>query len=328
MRISFAGGGTDVPGYYERHGGMVVSAAIDKYVYVFVSPNHRASLQISSSDYSTFIQHEGGEVEESGRLRYARAFMREFGISSGLSVFIASEMPPGTGLGSSSSLAVALTKALSVLRHEIPAKPTVAESAARTELGRLGMPIGKQDHYASAFGGINVIRFSAGGVDVEPLPVSDQTRRWLVDSLLLFFTDQSHSSQEILAEQTRRSRDDPATVRALHAIKGHAEEVRRALLDEDVESLGDILHRTWTEKKQLAGGISNDRIDTAYEEALAAGATGGKIAGAGGGGFLLLVCPPEHRAAVTATLARRGMVRSDFQFDDVGARVLVNNAAA
>src|ERR1700694_3856917 len=146
MRISFAGGGTDLPAYYEKHEGMVVSTAIDKYVYVFVSPNGHGSLQVSSADYSTFIRHEGGEeMPEDGRLRYARAFLREFGMRAGHSVFIASEMPPGSGLGSSSALSVALIKALSALQDQLPAKGQVAERAAEVEIKRLQMPIGKQD---------------------------------------------------------------------------------------------------------------------------------------------------------------------------------------
>jgi len=330
MRISFAGGGTDLPAYYEKYGGMVVSTAIDKYVYVIVSPNGRDSLQISSSDYSTFIRHSGDEeVAEGGKLRYARAFVREFGIRSGYSIFMASEMPPGTGLGSSSSLAVAMTKALAALNDDILPKAEVARLAAEVELGRLNMPIGLQDQYAAAFGGLNAIRFSADGVEVEPLAISDKTRAWLDESIMLFFTHQSRESHEILEEQRDRSQDgDPFTIAALHAIRGHAEEMREALLAGEPDRLGDIMHRSWLEKKKLAKGITNGEIDAAYQEALEAGASGGKIAGAGGGGFLMLVCPPDRHAGVCRALEERGLVRADFHLDSSGARILVNNAAA
>jgi D-glycero-alpha-D-manno-heptose-7-phosphate kinase len=327
MRLSFAGGGTDIPQFYETHGGMVVSTAIDKYVYVFISQTGVPSLQISSSDYSTFIRHEGDEdVEEIGRLRYARVFMRTFGIRSGYSVFIASEMPPGTGLGSSSALSVALTKSLSVLRGDLPGKAAVADRAAQIEIERLGMPIGKQDHYASAFGGINAFYFSAAGVEVEPLNLSPAARQRLAESTLTFFTDQSHSSAEILSEQTRRSSADPAVIRSLQTILEHAKEVRQALIDDEVDCVGEILHRTWAEKKKLAAGISNSMIDHAYDEALNAGALGGKIAGAGGGGFLLIMCPPERRAAVSSAMKKCGLIPLDWGFNEGGARVLVNNA--
>jgi D-glycero-alpha-D-manno-heptose-7-phosphate kinase len=329
MRLSFAGGGTDLPSYYEPFGGMVVSTAIDKYVYVIITPNGRGSLQVSSSDYSTFIRHSGGdEVAEEGKLRYARVFLREFGIRAGHSVFMASEMPPGSGLGSSSSLAVALTKALATLHDRTLAKNDVAAQAAEIELTKLKMPIGKQDHYASAFGGLNAIHFSADGTEVEPLEVTDSTRSWLERSLMIFFTEQAHHSGEILAEQTRRSHDDPDALAALHAIKGHAGDARRAILEDRPQDLGPIMHESWTAKKRLAGQISNAFIDTAYTTALDAGATGGKIAGAGGGGFLMLVCPVQAQSDVTDSLADLGLVRSDFHLDSVGARVLVNNAAA
>jgi D-glycero-alpha-D-manno-heptose-7-phosphate kinase len=328
MRISFAGGGTDLPAYYMRHQGMVVSAAIDKYTYVFISPNGSGGLQLSSSDYSTFVRHSGGEeVAEAGKLSYARAFMRRFGIRAGYSVFMASEMPPGTGLGSSSSLAVALAKALAAIQDDLPEKAAVAEIAAQVEIDHLHMPIGRQDHYTAAHGGINAITFSAGGVAVEPLTINEATRAWLMDSLMLFFTEQSHESREILSEQSRRSQEDDEAIVALHEIRDHAEEVREAFLSDEPQRLGEIMHRTWLAKKRLAPGITNDHIDAAYEAANAAGATGGKIAGAGGGGFLLLVCPSGRQGDVSKEMGKLGLTRSDFHFDSSGARILVNNAA-
>lgn len=329
MRLSLAGGGTDVPEYYEKYGGMVVSTAIDKYVYVVISPNGHDSLQISSSDYSLFFRHAGdGDVAEEGELRYARAFLREFRVRSGYSVFTASELPPGTGLGSSSSLAVALTKGLAAaVQGQLPSKSEVAETAARVEIVHLRMPIGKQDHYAAAFGGLNAIRFTGGQITVEPLRISAETRSWINRSILIFFTDQSHHSADILAEQLRNIEQDLETVKALDEIKEHAELVRSALLNNRPEALGEILHQTWVAKKRLAQGISNPAIDSAYDAALAAGATGGKIAGAGGGGFLLLVCPPDTQRDVVQALERRGLHRADFHADSAGARILVNNAS-
>ena len=324
MRVSFAGGGTDFPDYYQKHGGMVVSTAIDKYVYVFVSQHGREPLQISSSDYSTFVRHEGKgeELALAGKLRYARAFLREFGIRSGCSVFMASEMPPGSGLGSSSSLAVALTTALSALRGDPPDPATLAAVAARVELGPLAMPIGEQDQYAAAFGGLNALHFNATGVRVERLDLSETTRKWLTESILLFFTDQSHNSAEILVEQQEHTRaEDLGVLDALHAIKSHAAEARQALLDGEPARLGDIMHRNWEQKRRLARGVSNTAIDRAYQAALQAGASGGKISGAGGGGFLTLVCDREHHAGVTRVMEEHGLIRSDFHPDFGGAQV-------
>jgi len=330
MRISFAGGGTDIPAYYESFGGMVVSTAINKYVYVIVTSSSHDSLQVSSSDYSTFLRHSGGEeVAEAGKLRYARAFLREFGIRTGYSIFMASEMPPGTGLGSSSALAVALAKAMAALGGDVPGKAAVAELACRVEIEQLKMPIGKQDQYASAFGSVNAIHFSADDVEVEALAISQRTRDWLSQSILLFFTEQSHESAEILSEQRQRTAEhDPDTLNALHEIKGHAVEAREALLTDAPDRLGDIMHRSWLAKKRLAKGISNERIDSAYDAAIKAGALGGKISGAGGGGFLMLACDAACRDSVTTAMDHHGLVRADFHLETSGARILVNNAAA
>ena len=327
MRISLAGGGTDFPAYYRRFGGLVVSAAIDKYVYVIISPNGSGSLQISSSDYSTFFRHSGdGELSPDGKLRYARAFLREFDIRAWHSLFMASEIPPGSGLGSSSALAVALTKGFQAMNNQVLPKPAVAEMAARIEIETLGMPIGKQDHYASAFGGLNTIHFDPDGARVEPIEMTAATRHWLATSILLFYTGESHESQVILEEQnTRTSNRDPTTVEALHAIKGHAEEVRDALRSDEPDRIGEIMHRSWAAKKLLASRITNEQIDDAYDAALGAGALGGKISGAGGGGFLMLVCAQPRQADVTRALEGRGLVRTDFHLDTAGARVLVNN---
>ncbi len=330
MRISFAGGGTDIPAYYESFGGMVVSTAINKYVYVIVTSSSHDSLQVSSSDYSTFLRHSGGEeVAEAGKLRYARAFLREFGIRTGYSIFMASEMPPGTGLGSSSALAVALVKALAALGGEVPNKAEVAELACRVEIEQLKMPIGKQDQYASAFGSVNAIHFSADDVKVEALAISQRTRDWLSQSILLFFTEQSHESAEILSEQRHRTAEhDPDTLNALHEIKEHAVEAREALLTDAPDRLGDIMHRSWLAKKRVATGISNERIDSAYDAAIKAGALGGKISGAGGGGFLMLACDAACQDSVTTAMEHHGLVRADFHLETSGARILVNNAAA
>jgi D-glycero-alpha-D-manno-heptose-7-phosphate kinase len=330
LRISLAGGGTDLPAYYQEYGGMVVSAAIDKYFYVFISPNGNGSLQVSSANYQTFIRHSRElPIPMDGELRHARAILNEFGIQSGYSLFLASEVPPGTGLGSSSAAAVALLKAISTLKGAMPSKSELAELACRMEQGLLGMPIGKQDQYASAFGGINAITFSSHRVDVEPLVLSPKVRDELQRSVMLFLTTLSHDSSQILQEQgANMERADPTVVESLHAIRASAEEVREVLERGELHRLGPILHATWEYKKRLANGITTREIDHAYERALEAGASGGKIVGAGGGGFLLLYCDPARQRAVSEGLEQLGLVRLDFHFDQVGARVLVNNATA
>jgi D-glycero-alpha-D-manno-heptose-7-phosphate kinase len=326
VRISLAGGGTDLAVYYERYGGLVISAAIAKYFYAFVEVTRRPGLQVASSDYHAFFRHPHGRpLAWDGDLSLPRAILHHFGITDGIEVFLASEVPPGTGLGSSSTVTVTMVKALNTLLGLTRSKAEVAEEACTIEIDKLGMPIGKQDQYAAAFGGINAITFTPDTVTVEPLLIAEATRQTLEQSLLLFFTGTAHNSAGILAKQKHASQqEDGATVSALHGIKHLAEETRRALEQGVPDRLGELLHQNWERKKRLASGISNLAIDEAYDLARANGALGGKITGAGGGGFLMLYCPPSSQDAVTAALEARGLIRMDFHFDFGGARVLMN----
>lgn len=325
VRISLAGGGTDLAAYYERNTGLVISAAIAKYFYAFIEVTGQPGLQISSSDYHAFFRHPHGQaLAWDGDLSLPRAILHRFGVMDGVEVFLASEVPPGTGLGSSSTVTVTIIKALATLLGQTLTKQEVAEEACAIEIGKLGMPIGKQDQYAASFGGLNAITFTPQGAVVEPLTISDATRRTLDQNLMLFFTGSSHNSAVILAEQTRSSEHNGAVVDALHGIKRLAEETRAALEGGKPDRIGDLLHENWERKKRLASGISNTRIDQAYTLAREHGALGGKIAGAGGGGFLLLYCPVACQDAVTRALEAEGLIRMDFHFDYGGARVLVN----
>jgi D-glycero-alpha-D-manno-heptose-7-phosphate kinase len=327
VRISLAGGGTDLAAYFERYGGMVISAAIAKYFYAFIEVTGRPGLQISSSDYHAFFRHPPGQkLLWDGDLSLPRAILHRFNISDGVELFLASEVPPGTGLGSSSTVAVTIIKALSTLQGSSFTKQQVAEEACAIEIEKLGMPIGKQDQYAASFGGLNTITFSSEGTNVEPLAITDDTRRKLERSILLFFTGSAHNSATILAEQKRSSEQDRGKViESLHGIKHLAVEARKALEAGVPDRLGELLHENWERKKRLASGITNSRIDEAYEVARAHGALGGKITGAGGGGFLMLYCPPDRQERVTSALDACGLVRMDFHFDHGGARVLLNS---
>ena len=327
VRISFAGGGTDLESYYRPFGGLVVSAAIDKYFYVFVTVNKGESIQIMSSDFRTFYQQDAGqEMLWDGDLALPRAILNYFNVHEGLSMFLASQVPPGTGLGSSSTVAVAVIKALTSLQGLALSKQEIAELACSIEIEKLGMPIGKQDQYAAAFGGINAIAFERDGVSVHPLRLSPDVLERLERNVLLFYTGVARDAAKVLTEQNQSTLNrSVGVIESLHAIKGMAMEVGQCFERGDLRQLGELLHASWEYKKRLSSGITNPWIDECYETAQRHGAIGGKITGAGGGGFLMLYCEERRAPAVTEALGRLGLKRMDFSVDFDGAKILVNN---
>ncbi len=330
VRISFGGGGTDLEAYYARYGGLVVSAAINKYFYTMIAPGDEDDgVQIISSDYRTFYRYDPREpFFWNGNLQLPRAILHHFGLEREYNIFLASEVPPGTGLGSSGSVAVTLVRAVGTLCDISLSREEIAETAAYIEIEKMGMPVGRQDQYAAAFGGLNVITFSQDGVTVEPLKMSSAARRQLEQNLLLFFTGSTRDSSNILEHQRRASAESQGqVVEALHAIKSLAEQIRACLECGDLDGFGELLDESWRHKKQLAPNVSNPLIDRWYSLARAHGAGGGKLTGAGGGGFLMLYCPVEHQEAVTRALEAEGLVRMNFRFDLQGATVLLNTLA-
>ena len=326
-RISFGGGGTDLEAYYAEYGGLVVSAAINRYCYLVVVPDDADRVEIKTAECGAFgLASPNGHSQKTAHA-LPRAALRHFGIERALRLYLASEVPAGTGLGSSSSKAVALAKGLgSLLGMDLSAEE-VAELACELEIGRLGMPIGRQDQYAAAFGGLNVITFEAEGVRVEALTVAPADRRRLQRSLMLFFTGSSRLSTTILRRQRQRTANAmPVVLESLHAIKGLAVEMRQALEQGKIDRLGELLDLSWELKKRLAPDITNPFIDDCYWLARANGALGGKITGAGGGGFLLLYCPPSRQPRVAEALRAKGLVRVDFDFDHSGVQVLLHSA--
>jgi D-glycero-alpha-D-manno-heptose-7-phosphate kinase len=322
FRISLAGGGTDLPAYYERFGGLVVSTTINRYVYVVAtSLRPDQASEITSADYQTFYRHHSpGPVTWNGELALPRAVLHELDAGRGISLLIASEVPPGTGLGSSSAVAVALIAAVSASLGRSVDRHEIARLACVVELEKLGAPIGKQDQYAAALGGLNLLTFTADNVQSERLgPPADVLDR-LDRRLMLFFTGTARDSASILREQ-RQASEQPSssTLRGLHRIKAAAETCRRYLEAGDLDAVGALLDETWQEKRQLASGITNSTIDEVYELARRHGALGGKITGAGGGGFLLLYCHEEYQDDLTTTMEQRGLRRMDFMFDQHGA---------
>jgi D-glycero-alpha-D-manno-heptose-7-phosphate kinase len=325
VRISFGGGGTDFPEYYERHGGgMVVSTTINYYVYTILSPGHPSNVQIISSDYRTLCQSPQYEdLIWNGDLQLPKAITYYFQVHGGVNIFLASQVPPGTGLGSSGSVAVSMIKALAFWCGLDFSPREVAELACYIEMEKMEMPVGKQDQYASAFGGLNRITFSRAGVTVDPLSLAPETRETLEQSLLLFFTGTSRQSSTILRQQRRASlEDDPAILRRLGAIKELGMAIYDALQAGDLTTFGELLHRSWLQKRRLAEGVTNPLIDEAYRTAREQGALGGKVTGAGGGGFLMLFCPVERQQVVINALTAMGLKHRPFAFESDGVQAM------
>ena len=326
MRISFGGGGTDLAAYYAKFGGVVISTAINKYFYSIITPDEANDLQIISADYRSLFRHTPyNDLFWNGDLALPRAILHHFGVRRGLNLFLASEVPPGTGLGSSSAAAVALVRALSTLTEQPMTRLQVAELASTIEIEKMGMPIGKQDQYASAFGGMNKITFTSSGVTVEPIHMDPVVRQLFERRLMLFFTGSSRESTSILKHQRQSTeKRDDSVLRALHNIKRVALEIQDCLEQGDLDEFARLLHYSWQEKRRLAPNLSNSSIDEWYELALKYGASAGKITGAGGGGFLLLYCHEEVQDVVTRVLEERGLKRMSFAFDQQGATVILN----
>jgi D-glycero-alpha-D-manno-heptose-7-phosphate kinase len=326
VRISFGGGGTDLAAYYRRFGGLVVSAAIDRYCHVVAADASRGDLEIDSADYRTSVSFPCGTtptVDEPLALpRAALEWFYDHELRErGVALHLSAQVPPGTGLGSSSAMAVALVAALAARRGEALAPAATAELASWLEIERLGMPIGKQDQYASAFGGLNAIEFGAEGVRVRPLCLPPSVVAALEERLLLFATGQSRQSATILRQQQADTGSNRGVIEALHQLKALAAEMIAALRRADLDEFGRLLDDGWQHKKRLSPRMSSAAIDGWYDAARTAGALGGKITGAGGGGFLLLYCPPSAQRAVRLALAGLGLCELPFAFDFGGARV-------
>ena len=319
LRISFGGGGTDLPAFYEREDGMVVSAALAKYVYVFVNSIPGQPIEITS-------QISNAPLPQEGDLNLVYRILEHFGFRSGVSVFIASEVPPGTGLGSSGAVAVALIKALSVARGQRMTSYEVADLACHIEINQIGSKVGRQDQYASAFGGLNKIRFTHEHVSVESMKLNHDKLIRLSRNLMLFFTGSSHSAGEILEEQANSVESGDEQIKAnLRFIRSQADEAARILNSDNFDSLGDLLHEGWMAKRKLSDSVTTPVIDEYYEEARSAGAIGGKITGAGGGGFLLLYVPPELQLGVATRMAEVNLTPMRCDIDSTGSVVVMNS---
>jgi D-glycero-alpha-D-manno-heptose-7-phosphate kinase len=304
MRLSFAGGGTDLAPYYELDHGAVLSTAIDKYIWVTVKRHSEVFDEPVRVNYS--LTEQVDTVDEL-RNDIARECLRFLEIEPPIYISTVGDLPASTGLGSSSSFAVGLLHALHIFRGERVSAGQLAEEACEIEIELLGQPIGRQDQYAAAFGGLNLFTFKPGGaVSVEPQRLPAHTLRDLFRNLLLFWTGHQRDSRSVLTEQRANT---ASHIDDLTAMRDQAYRLQRILRGTpSVPEIGAILHEGWALKRRLASSVSNAQIDRWYDQAMAAGACGGKIAGAGNGGFLLIVAAPERQPAVRAALSDLAVV--------------------
>lgn len=326
VRISFGGGGTDLPAYYNQFGGAVLNTAINRYVYAVISTGMTEALQVISSDFRVFYRHEtGSEMTIDGELGLAKAVLREFGHYEGLDLFLSSQVPPGTGLGSSGAVAVCMVAALAAWQGKTMSKTEIAEMACDIGINKMHLPSGKQDEYGSAIGGLNYITFTKDSTHIDPVQLPPEYMDTLQRRVLLFYTGKSRNSGDILKKQSSASQEkDPATLERMHQIKALGLEMVEALRRCDLDAFGDLLHQSWLQKRGVVSDISNSIIDQAYAAARDNGALGGKIAGAGGGGFMMLYCHEDRQAAVTRALQALNLSRMDFHFDFDGPQILLH----
>jgi D-glycero-alpha-D-manno-heptose-7-phosphate kinase len=296
LRISFLGGGTDFHGFYKREEGCVLSSAIDKYIFVIIKERFDDRIRVGYTrtemvDHLDDVQHE-----------LVREALRKTGITKKVEISTMGDIPSaGTGLGSSSTVTVGALNAMYLHLGVVRDAAALARDACEIEIETLGKPIGKQDQYIVAYGGLRFIRFKPDGtVTVEKVRVPDEARRRLSEHLMLFYTGITRSASTVLEEQVDNIDDH---FQVLRRMKQLAVQARECLEQQAFDEFGELLHQGWEYKKQLASGISNGRIDAMYQAARSAGAIGGKISGAGGGGFLLLYCPVERQDDVRKALA-------------------------
>ena len=316
LRISFVGGGSDLPAFFRQDPGAVVSTAINKYIYITVNPKFDRKIRASYSrteivDHIDELQHE-----------LIREALKVVQIDGAIEVTSISDIPSqGTGLGSSSSYTVGLLNALHAYTGRLAGAERLAQESCEIEIDRCEHPIGKQDQYIAAYGGLKYIRFNPDeSVFTDPIICNPRTRHWLQERLLLLYTGMTRSANTILSEQSRNTETDESKRDCLRRMVALARQLREALILNDLDSFGEVLHANWLEKCRLASCITNPKINEWYETARAHGAIGGKILGAGGGGFLLLYAPVNRHREICQALP--GLRPIPFRFEPQGSKLI------
>jgi D-glycero-alpha-D-manno-heptose-7-phosphate kinase len=318
FRLTLGGGGTDLPSFYGEHGGFILAVGIDKYMYLAVNtPIVDDKIRVRYTN-SELVDHVD-QVEHT----LAREALRYFDISTGVEIISIADIPAGTGLGSSSCYMVGLLNGLHALTQRQATPAQLAEEACRIELDILQKPIGKQDQYMAAYGGLTTLDIAPdGGVSVGRLRLAVDLVEALESNLLLFFTGETRNATAILAQQDQGAKcRESQVVSSLREIKDIGFEIRDAIAQGDLRRFGELLHAHWSAKKRLSSSVSNPQIDAWYEVARRHGAIGGKISGAGGGGFLMLYCE-ERKAELRAAMRRAGLRELHFRLEFEGSKVV------
>lgn len=316
FRMSFVGGGSDLASFYREYGGAVVSTSIDKYIYVTVNKSFDNKIRLKYSKVE--------EVDSPKQLEHKRAgeIMKMLGVNKAIEISSLADIPSkGTGLGSSSSFTVAMLQALHTYNGEYASPEVLSQEACKIEIDILGEPIGKQDQYAAAYGGLNIIKFNPDDtVSVDPIICKKSTITKLENNLVMFYTGITRSASDILKHQKDNLEKKSNKVEIMRKMVGLTETLATELQKNNVNAFGKILHENWLLKREIANGITNHQIDRWYSKALKAGASGGKLLGAGGGGFLLFYAPKSRQEELKRAL--KDLRPIDFKFDFQGSKII------
>lgn len=319
LRISIGGGGTDLPSYYRRFGGFLISASINRYIYIALHKTFKPNYIIKYSTLET--------VEKCEQIQHpiVREAFKLHNVGPYIELVSMADIPAGTGLGSSGSFNVGLLRAIYSFKREHVATYALAEEACHIEIDLLNEPVGKQDQYIAAFGGLTCMEIDKDGkVNVSPLKLSADTLHDLEDNLLMFFTGYSRSASQVLADQKQKTEvDDKAMIENLHFIKELGISIKKTLENGNAKEFGVLMHEHWLHKKKRSQGMTNEEINRWYDVGYANGALGGKLIGAGGGGFLLFYA--KDRQALRQAMAKEGLQEVRFSFDFEGARLMVQD---
>jgi D-glycero-alpha-D-manno-heptose-7-phosphate kinase len=316
FRVSFCGGGSDIPSFYEKYGGCVISTSIRKYVYLTINPSFNRN-EITLKYSKTEIVDDVNKIEH----RIFKQVLKDFTVK-GVEITSMADIPSGTGLGSSSSFTVALLKLLYTYTERSVSAYKIAKEACDVEINQLGNPIGKQDQFAAAFGGLRYYEFCPDGfVKVEPIVMSHDSYKKLQSNLMMFYTGDVRDANNILGEETKNLASNEEKIEGTKKLVEMTHTLKERFENNDIDALGGILNESWAIKRNLAKGISNPSIDTYYEKAIKAGAMGGKLLGAGGGGFLLFYVPEEkNKENVRKSLSN--LKEMPFELDQAGCGII------